>query len=153
MFNFVLLLISSIIVARFLEKRYRIASLFHAVLFLFLALVYMFSSDSAFFVTVCKNMVGNTYYASLHEVLTQHMTTISASFSVYMIVEYVTLLIVGMVSIVATVKALKKLASKIKIDQLSDVKTEQPFIFKTVCNCDREISYRKTYLELGHLLN
>ena len=69
MVELILLLTLSVITARLLEKRYKVASIAHAVFFIFISMVYLLTTDLALIKEAMINRMGEDLYESLNSAL------------------------------------------------------------------------------------
>ena len=113
----ILLLICSVILARYLERKMKVASIAYSVLFTVSFAYYLFGSDIKFFAIAARNMVGADYYELIHEVLNGGVLIANLSLSSIIIINAVIYLIVGIVSVALFIKGLKKLVSKAKFNK------------------------------------
>ena len=153
MFELIILVICSIVIARFLEKKYRAASVAHAILFIVLSLTYIFASDFPLFVMVGKTWIGNTYYQQLHQALRGGVMIVNISMSALFVVELVTFAIAAIVSVVALIKWIKKLSKIIRTKNSTSFFVE-PFHYS---NNEPKTNYinsnQGNYLVFARLLN
>lgn len=153
MVEFFILLICSIFIARFLEKKYRVASVAHAILFIILSLVYLFASKNSYISFGLTNIVGEKAYHVIHEMLVDNVKFFNSGISALLITEIVTYTIVSVFAVVAAIKGIKKLVKCIKINQkglvINNFATETG-LYPCRDNID---TFSKTYLIFGKLLN
>ena len=103
-----LLLLTSIITARFLEKRYRLASVFHAILFIVMAVTYFFASEEPFLARLALNMLGEDGYRIVHNTMTDCLDLFHIGFSSILAVEVVIFASVSMISAIILIRGIKK---------------------------------------------
>ena len=116
MVELIIFFLCSVLIARCLEKRYKIASMAHAVLFVFLGLVWVFTSEIELIEFAARNMVGDFYYEVLKEALTERMTMFHLGFSALLMAEAAIYMTIAIASIVIFFKGLKKLGKLIKFN-------------------------------------
>ena len=153
MVELIILLICSVFIARFLEKKYRVASVAHAILFIALSLVYLFASKNSYISFALTNIVGEKAYHVIHEMLVDNVKFFNSGISALLITEIVTFAIVSIFGVVAAIKGIKKLVKFIKLENKTLV-IENFFTEIGLYPCRDNIdTFSKTYLIFGKLLN
>ena len=149
----ILILICSVLAARFLEKKMRVASIAHAILFICCSVFYFFGSDFKLFAYAAKNMIGENNYAVIHSALKDGVRFVNFSLSGIYVIEVLVFGTIAIVSTILFIKGLKKVAKKIHIKSFI-LKLKQPIeqgnFFTQIVNC---INGRHNYLVLGQLRN
>lgn len=112
----ILVIICSIIAARYLERKMKVASIAYSVLFVFSSVFYLFSSDFKWFVIASKNILGQ-YYPIVHETLRSGITIANFSLSAIIVLDTLIAFTIAVVSTIVAIKGIKKLLSKIKFKQ------------------------------------
>ena len=148
-----LILICSVLAARFLEKRMRVASIAHAILFIVCSVFYLFGSEFKLFVFAAQNMIGKNNYAIIHSALKEGVTFVNFSLSSIYVIEVIVFGTIAIVSTVLFIKGLQKAAKRIKIKSFI-LKLEQPVDNGNFFNqIVQTINGRHNYLVLGQLRN
>ena len=114
MFEFVLLIICSIFLARYLEKRSKIISTAHAILFIVLMVFYFFTSEHPLIATAAHNVLGDNY-KFIHEAFVESAHYSRAGFSTLFIVEIVINLTISVVGVIGAIKAFKLIVKEEKL--------------------------------------
>ena len=153
MVEFLLFLLCSVLIARSLEKRYKVASALHAVLFVVIGLVWLFSSNLTFVQYALTNVVGETAYGIIRAAVTDNVIWLRGSFSALLIAELVTYFSLAIVSLIAFIKGLRQLATFIKTHcELKPLPVG--FILRpATATVGYQGSGRDTYLETRRLRN
>ena len=120
--EYIVFCICSIIIARYVEKKSRVISIAHDILFIFLSIAFFFATNNSYIANVAIKVVGNSYYEMIHGALTDSSIFIIQGFSTLFIIEFAIMFIIAMVTIVAFIKGFKKMAKKIRVKSLNDVK-------------------------------
>ena len=150
----ILLFTLSILTARFLEKRYKVASIAHSILFIVMTFVYLLVWDFTPIKEMWTSWMGEEMYDIVSGALKDPMPFFNAGISSFMVFEVFIFLVLPILSIVAFVDKFKEQIKKIVInlryrDQLND-----PVINMGI-NPDNGFidTYNETYLVFGKLLN
>lgn len=114
MFEFILLVICSIFLARYLEKRSKIISAAHAILFIVLMVFYFFNTEFPLVVKAATNMFGVDNYKVIHEAFVESSMYSRIGFSSLFAIEIVINSTIAIVSIIATIKAFKLIVKEYK---------------------------------------
>ena len=136
-----------------MERIYKVATILHAILFIVMSVVRLFSSDVGFTMYAMQNMVGKEYYQLIRSVFTENTVIIHASISSLIVVEVVTFVTVSIVAIVSLIKGFKKLVKFFQVKKnnqfvlYSDVQSD---LYPNRVQIDNSC---KTYLIFGRLLN
>lgn len=151
--EFVLIIICSIIAARYLEKKMKIASIAYSILFIFSSIFYIFGSDFKLFALAGKNILGANHYEIIHDALHQGIIFANFSLSAIFIIDTLIFGITIIVSTILFIKGLKKLFKKIKISTNNlNISYQNSFeVFKPVVVTSYSSQY--DYLVLGQLRN
>lgn len=149
--NLVLLCVSSIFLGRFLEKRMRVASIAHSVLFIISAFFFLFDSGFELIDYAMINIFGDEIFHMMQEALIDAGNFYGIAFSALFVLEFISYVLLCVVAIITVIKGFKKIIEKWRIKGLvvsktSEVEQCSPFVRK-------EISYQGTYLVLSHLRN
>ena len=153
-FQTLLPLVLSIVIARYLDrKKYRVASIAHSILFIFLSFVFVLSTDIPVFVIASTNIFGEEYYSAIHEALVMTISTTKGSLSAFLVIELVIYIFLPIFAAIIVAKQIKEQLMKIKMR-----KPNYEFGYLNIQNGfnpieDQRYSQNKTYLVLGRLLN
>ena len=131
--EFFLLLFCSVVIARYLEKRMKVASIAYSVLFILVSTFYFFGSDFKLFVMAGKNMLGESDYTSIHNALKEGVLFVNFSLSAIFIIDMIVTMITVVVSTIAIIKGIKKLIQKIKISRINSF-VRIKVLFESVLN-------------------
>ena len=153
MFELILLIASSIIIARYLEKKYVVASAAHAVLTIVLLFTYFFSTSFAPFVQIGKNLLGENYYEFLHYGLTNTIKFVNIGVSAIFVIELSIFVLVSILAIVAFIKGFQKLAKKIKTPNYFKKISFKKLVSNLIPSLNQKQNYQGTYLVNCSLLN
>ena len=102
-----ILIALSVITARLLEKRYKVASIFHAIFFIAVASYYLFVTDYKIIVDMWLNYIDPNYYYPIKEALTGSGIYITSTLHTLVLVEIVTFFFVPLLSIVAFIQLIR----------------------------------------------
>lgn len=149
--NLVLLCVGSVFLARYLERRMRVASIAHSVLFIVLAFLFLFNSGFAIIDQAMINIVGEMYFYEFQEAIRSAEIFYGVAFSTLFVLEYTNYLILSIVTIIWLVKGFKKLIQKFRIKHLKLLCKN--YIFEEEANNVNEVNSQGTYLLLAHLRN
>ena len=119
--EYIIFCICSIIVARYLEKTSRIASIAHDILFIVLSFAFFFATKNAFISSIVIKVVGQEIYNSLHNAMLDSQQYVKLGFSVLFIVEGTVLIIATAAAIIIFVKSLKNIVKSMKIKTINDI--------------------------------
>ena len=150
--EFLLLLLCSVIIARFLEKRFKIATIAHAVLFVVIFCFYILGSDLEILVKAGINTFGEEDYSNIHGAIADNVEVLSISFSSLLVVEAFTFGVASLIAIRTAIKGLKKLIKQLEIKIIvfkKKIISNQVFSHKT----NSELTYKNNYLVFSRLLN
>ena len=149
----ILLLITSVLVARILERsKYHVAVVAHAVLFVFMFLVYFFASDWKPFVDLGKQWLGERLYIDLHDALIAGFDSVHYGISAFLIIEIVIMLSAASLAVVAMVRGYKKIVKYIRVR--ASLGLVEPSLVPSCGECASTYSANPTgniYLTLGQL--
>ena len=151
---YLILLISlSIITARCLEKRYKVASIFHSVFFAIMLFLALASSDVEVIKKGMLNWMGEYYYKSLYDAIKGASSYIHIGAGGLMIVDIVVFIFVPILSIVSIIAEFKEQFKEMKIRV--NIKLFVGYIINLVLDPIKDFKHNKneTYLILGKLLN
>ena len=115
MFSYIILIICSIFIARFLEKRYKVATICHAILFIVASVIHLFTSDVGFTMYAMQNIVGKYWYPIIRSSFEGGAWIFNLSVSSLFVVEFATYLILSIVAIVSLIKGFKKLVKYFQV--------------------------------------
>lgn len=147
--------VCSVIIARRLEKtRYRMAVVFHAILFGVLLFVYAFASDVPFLAMAAKGWVGEDTYETAHEILRSSMAGIQLGVSAFFFVENAFLLMMILGLAIVALRGYRFLVRKAKLIRSAPVLFERLYPASSANPCAASVNVtRPTYLVLGQLRN
>jgi len=149
--NLILLCVSSIFLARFLEKRMRVASIAHAVLFIVISFAFLFNSGFALVDRAMINLFGEEDFNLVHESLVANEHLFAGSISGLLIIETITFISISIVAIIGLIKGFKKLLEKFSPGfkfNLDSTETTYVHSFESVLH-----NHQFRYLILKHLRN
>ena len=115
MLEFIILIVFSFIIRRYLKDKYVIASAANMILFLFLSITYFFSSDFTLFVYLGKKMLGVETYEFLHGGLIDTVDAVNIGVSALAVVEIVIFSLMSIAAILTLIKGFKQLLKKLKV--------------------------------------
>ena len=121
--EYIIFCICSIIVARYLEKTSRIASIAHDILFIVLSFAFFFSTKNAYISSIVIKVVGQSLYNTIHSAILDSQHYVNLGFSVLFIIEGTVLLIATAAAIIIFVKSLKDIVKSVKIKTINDIDT------------------------------
>lgn len=113
--KYLLLIVCSIISARFLEKKYKVASIAHTVLFVLMSFIYLTSSEIPMIQFAMKNILTEPYYIALNEIISETIFGFHIGVSTLFIVEFITYTIVSIVSVFVAIKTIKGLVKRVRL--------------------------------------
>lgn len=153
MLELAVLLLLSIITARFLERRYHVASVAHAILFVLLLAVTLFTTDIPFIKAAMMNWMGELYYNSLYDALHDTVTFVNIGLSAIIIVEITVFVLVPLLSIVAIIEEIREQLKEMKVKV--DFSAFIPSFINLVDDPKKDFRHTENeiYLVLGKLLN
>ena len=147
--EYIIFCICSIIVARYVEKKSRIISIAHDILFILLSFAFFFATNNKYIVDVVMKVVGKDIYTTIHEAITASSTYIRFGFSTLFIIEFTILFIVALAAIIIFIKSLKETAKKIRVKTLNDIK----LVVMTLKKEDNPTKESVQYSQNKYLLN
>jgi len=150
--EFVLLLVCSIIIARFLEKKYRIASVLHAILFVVMFSFYMFSTNLWLLSDVAKFWAGE-YYEIIHSALTDSVTIVNFSFSAFLVVELSIFAAISMIVFISLIKGFKRIVRNMRVKTICDLMQNYNHANTIFVSQNYEPTYQQNYLIYSKLRN
>jgi len=152
MVELILLLTLSVITARLLEKRYKVASVAHAIFFIFISMVYLLTTDLALIKEAMINWMGEKLYESINSALSTPVVIMNIGISAVLVFEVAIFILVPILSIAAFIQKVK--------DDAKEIDIKCPYLklfgfFKKDLYPSKDFRYNKleTYLILGKLLN
>ena len=154
--HIICLVITSIILANFLEKRrYAVATIAHAVLFIVLSFALLFSVEYAPIKEMCIRWIGEEYYTFLHEALVEKYNSYFAfsGLTVLLVLDIVVFVIMPVLSIAVLINDIREAYKKIKADKKVFLHFGVPVPFGNSPKTDYTYSFDKIYLKLCRLLN
>ena len=154
MFELFLLITISLITGRLLHKRYKVASIAHAVLFVLLFVMFMATTDIAYIKEFMISWMGKVYYTSLNEALSVPVQVLNGGISTILVVELAVFIFFPLLSVVALIKEFKEQFKELKL-QKADLSTFFKSLIILVFNPFKDFKHtqNETYLILGRLLN
>ena len=152
MVELLLLLTLSVITARLLEKRYKVASIAHAIFFICMSMVFLITTDLSLIKEAMINWMGENLYDSLHSAFSTPMFIMNIGVSAVLIFEVAIFILLPILSIAAFIQKIR--------DDAKEIDVKRPylklfgFITKDLYPA-KDFRYNKTetYLILGKLLN
>ena len=120
--EYIIFCICSVILARFLEKKSRVISIAHDILFILLSLSFFFATNNSYIASITMKVVGKDIYTTIHEAMTASSMYIRFGFSTFFIIEVTIIGIVATVAIILFIRSLKETAKKIRVKTLNDIK-------------------------------
>lgn len=100
-------LILSIITARLLERRYKVASIFHAIFFILVATYFLYITDYQPIVNIWLRYIDPRDYYLLKEALIGNDVYVYSAFHTIVLVEIIAFIFVPFLSIVAFVQMIR----------------------------------------------
>lgn len=151
--NLVLLCICSIFLARVMEGKMKVASIAHSILFIFMAMFYLLTSNNEMITFAMKNIFGEHYYSLLHNTFTEVATGYTITMFALFIVEFIAFFVVGLVSLLGLIKAFKYILKSVRVWHNAKINTgylNQDYNLETGFN---NFNKQNTYLVLSQLRN
>ena len=154
MLELIILIALSVITARLLSKRYKVASIAHSVLFIIVSAIYLFTTDVAFIKLAMVNMMGETNYEIVRDVFSAPAFYVHAGVSTILMLDMAIFVFIPLLSIIAIVKEVKEQFKELKL-QKADLSTFFKSLIILVFNPFKDFKHtqNETYLILGRLLN
>ena len=153
MLELILLLVISVITARLLDKRYKVASVAHAILFVFQLVMFLFRTDISLIRNLMISWMGEKSYWAFNSALTTPVSILNGGISGVLMLEFILFVFVPLLSIVAFVKDIKDTFKELKVRV--NIKIIISYIINLVLDPIKDFKHNKneTYLILGKLLN
>jgi len=153
MVDILLFIVLSIITARCLERRYKVASVFHAIFFIVYLFLTLASSDVSFIKEAMTNWMGKQFYTSLYKAINGAENYIHIGLGSIMILDVVVYVFVPILSIVVFINEIREQFKEMKIRV--NIKLFVGYIINLVLDPIKDFKHNKneTYLILGKLLN
>ena len=139
----------SIIIARWLDKRMRVAAIFHSVMFIFITVYLLLLSNTSFIVNAFESILGPNTYTTFKEALYDCHSHFSSEISVFAIIESVLL---SLTIVVLSVTAVKVIDKTIKLFEHEFLILKE-LLTKTEHNLAETLQSKKIYLVFCRLLN
>ena len=149
--QFLILIFLSIITARLLDKRYKVASIAHAVLFIFVSFVISVCSDWEPLVNIYTNWMGEEYYLSLKEALEDSELYLNSGLSTITLLEVIIFIFVPLLSIFTIVEEIRERLKQARVKR--NFSLCKPIITNLYPIKDFKHTENKIFLTFGHLLN
>jgi hypothetical protein len=149
--NLVLLCVSSIFLGRFLERRMKVASIAHSILFIVASFFFLFDSGFKIIDYAMINIFGEEIFYVMQESLRSASNFYGIAFSALFVLEFISYYLICIVAIIAVIKGFRKIIERWRIRKLVLLRTEQVEHYSPLIR--EEISYQGTYLVLAHLRN
>ena len=136
-----------------LEKKYKIASILHAILFIVQLVFFLFSTDLAFIKEAMVNMIGKNAYQVVHEVLTVPSIFVNGGISALLILDVSIFIFLPLLSIVVIADKIKDTFKQINVR--TNIKIIVSYIINLVLDPIKDFKHNKneTYLILQKLRN
>ena len=131
MAELILLIVLSIIIAAYLEKRSSIATIAHAILFIGLSFDFLFATDLRFIQEAMINICGKDFYYNIHEAMVEPAKFIGLSVGTFAIVEISILVVLPFVSIVIFIKKIREEFKKLRVNN-PVIDTDSGFFSKKI---------------------
>ena len=116
--DLILLIVCSIIIARCLERRMRVASVAHSIMFIVLAFFMLFTTNFALINQAMINIFGENIFNIVREALIDGSHLYRGTFSVLFFIDVVIDVIACITAIVVSVKAYKKFFKNLDIKKV-----------------------------------
>ena len=110
------LIVMSVIAARLLEKRYKVASIAHAIFFILVASYYLYVTDYTPLVNMWLTYIDEKSYYVLKEALKGSSFYFNHSISTIVCVELIVLIFIPFISIAAFVKLIREECKEISVN-------------------------------------
>lgn len=149
--SLILLCVCSVFTGRYLEKRMKIASIAHSVLFIVMAFFFLFNSGFTLIDTAMINMVGQEAFDEIHEAFVATKVIYGVTMSSLFVMELAVYIILCIVALVALVKGFKKLICKLRVRNI--VVTEDILLKEDHPTTNLINNYQGNYLVFAHLRN
>ena len=115
MIEFISFLLLNIILARILSKKLRIAGMVHAIVFVVIAFLYMFTLDNDFIRGHLTKVVGEANYYLLNDSLVYKLQANNISISSVLVIEESTFAASCILFLLFFVKYIKKIIDELKL--------------------------------------
>ena len=120
--EYIIFCICSVVIARYVEKKSRVVSIAHDILFILLSFAFFFATNNAYIVNIVLRIVDKDIYNTIHSALVNSSFFIKVGFSSLFIIEVVIYSIMALAAVIIFIKSLKEEAKKIRIKTLNDIK-------------------------------
>lgn len=151
--NIVLLCIGSVFLARVLERKMKVASIAHSVLFIMMSMYFLLTSNNEMIALAMSNIFGKEYYALIHNALVETAEIYQITMITLFAFESFLVALVAFIAVLAFIKASKYILRKIRSNLIiKNVDNYIPqFAFSSL---SRPINNKQgTYLVLSHFRN
>ena len=145
----VLYFIISIIIARYLDKKMRVATVFHSIMFIIITCYLLLLSNTSFIVNAFEHLLGKDTYNIFKEALYEYNTYFSAEISAFAVIESILLTLTVVVLSVTAVKVVNKTIELFKHGFL----VLKGYIRNNGLNLAESLQSKKIYLVFCRLLN
>ena len=113
--NLILLCVSSIFLGRYLEKKMRVASVAHSVLFIFCSFLFLFNSGFKLIDTAMINIFGEEIFYIVQDTLIATSKIHNVVISSFLMIEFFNYIMTSLVAVVVIIKGFKKLLEKYRV--------------------------------------
>lgn len=147
--EYIVFCLCSIIVARYVEKKSRVVSIAHDILFILLSFAFFFATNNKYIVDVVVRIVGKDFYNTVHTAITASTPFLRFGFSSLFVIEFMIFFIFALAAIIIFIKGLKETSKKIRLKTLNDVKLLGSILKKE----DQPTKETVKYSQYKYLLN
>lgn len=110
--NLLLLCVCSIFLARFLEGKMKVASIAHSVLFIFMGVYFLFTSENYWINFAMNNLVGEYYYNVFHDAFIEAAQVYTITMITLFVTEFIICSITALLAMRLLIKGIRYLLSK-----------------------------------------
>ena len=153
MIDLILLLLLSVISARLLEKRYKVASIAHAILFIVQSAIFIFTTDISFIRVAMINLIGEKSYILVNNILSIPSFITIGGISAVVMVDLSILVFLPLLSIILFVDEIRREFKKVRYKVSIKYIIEYVIVLVGVPLKSFSPAKDNTYLELLQLRN
>lgn len=151
--DLILLCICSVIIARCLERRMRVASIAHAILFIVLAFFFLFTTDFKAINYAMSNMFGEKNFLIIRNALLDASPFYRSAISTLFIMDIVIEIMACIAAIIVLVKSFRKFSKGINLKKVQIIIKNTLFKYRLIPNKVLLENNRDKYIVLQHLRN
>ena len=153
MIDLILLLLLSVISARLLERKYKVASIVHAILFIVQAAIFIFTTEIPFVRYAMMNMVGKNAYNLVNSILSIPSFITIGGISAVVMVDLSILVFLPLLSIILFIDRIREEFKKVRYKVSIKYIIEYVIVLVGLPLKTFNPTKDNTYLELSQLRN